>query len=176
MVARVTTAEAALRTLPAIGAWRSVVVAFSAFPERLGDVVSPSSVGQLPREDALAFTTLAARGVDRELVYGDYAVGTPFYADIPWAPIPALRYASGEHWFVHRGATKANRSAQYVALAADLVSAGHFAGSGTSRGDQYFSDVASGVDGPGNPTTYVRAGTSRHLACVLDRLATLGVP
>lgn len=176
LVARVTTAEAALRSAPNLGAWRNVILALSAFPESVGDVVPPSTVGQLPREDALAFTTVMQRGPVREPIYADYALGTPVYADIPWAPIPALRYASGEHWFIHRGATKANRSAQYVALAGELVASPHFAGAAASRGDQYFSDVAAGVDGPGNPTTYVRAGTSRHLACVLDRLATLGEP
>lgn len=175
-VARVTTAEAALRAVPAIADWRSVVVAFSAFPESIGDLVAPSSVGQLLREDAQAFATLIARGPARDLVYSDFAIGTPFYADIPWAPIPAIRYAADAYWFVHRGATKANRSPQYVALAADIVHAGHYAGATASGGDRYLSDVATGHDGPGNPTTYVRCGTSRHLACVLDRLATLGVP
>lgn len=176
LVARVTTAEAALRSVPNLPAWRNVVLALSAFPESLGDVVPAGSVMALPREDALAFTTLVGRGAALVPIYADYAIGTPFYADIPWAPIPALRYAAGEFWHIHRGATKANRSAQYVALCSGLTAAGHFAGAGASRGDQYLSAVAAGHDGPGNPMTYVRAGTSRHLACVLDRLATLGAP
>lgn len=176
LVARVTTGEAALRSVPNLAAWRNVVLALSAFPESLGDVVPAGTTMALPREDALAFATVLQRGPARPPIYGDYAIGTPFYADIPWAPIPALRYAESDYWHIHRGATKTNRSAQYTALCSGLVSAPHYAGAGASRGDQYFNDVANGADGPGNPMTYVRAGTSRHLACVLDRLANLGVP
>lgn len=176
LVARVTSSEAALRAIPTILAWRNVIVSFSAFPDRLADVAPSGAVTQLTREDALAFATLLARSPLRQLIFGDYGVGVPFYADIPWAPIPSIKYASADSWFIHRGATKANRSAQYVALATAVVGSAQFAGSGASSGDAYLSAVASGHAGPGNPTTYVRVATSRHMACVLDRLATLGVP
>jgi hypothetical protein len=176
VVARVTTAEAALRSVPRTATWRNVILAFSAFPDSVGLLVPASTIGRLPRDDAVAFTVLSRRGPAREPIFADYAIGTPLYVNIPWAPIPAVRYTSGQHWFIHRGATKVNRSAQYVSLATDLVASPHFAGAGSSRGDLYFSDVAAGVDGPGNPTTYVRAGTARHLVCVLERLSTLGEP
>lgn len=131
---------------------------------------------QIIREDAVAFATLMTRQPEREPNYADYTVGVPFYADIPWAPIPSIRYAHGASWMIHRGATKNNRSAQYIQLATDVVGAAYFAGSAASAGDQYLAAVASGHDGPGNPMTYVRAATSRHLACVQERLSTLGVP
>ena len=176
IASRVTTIESAMDTVPNLGAWRNLIVAYSAFPESLTDVAAASTVAQLSRDDALAFAMLLSRAPFRTPNYSDYGIGTPFYADIPWAPIPAIRYASGSSWYVHRGATKTHRSAQYVQLSRDLVGSAHYAGSRASRGDAYFSDVATGADGPGNPMTYVRAGTSRHIACVLDRLAMLGVP
>ncbi len=175
-VARVTAAEAGLRVLPHLADWRNLACVFSAFPESLNDVAAKSTVTAISRDDAVSYAALLSRSPERVPLYGDYAVGTPFYVDIPWAPIPAIRYAAGLNWMIHRGATKNDRSAQYVSLSTDVSTAAHFAGAGVSAGDQYFSDVAAGLDGPGNPTTFVRAATSRHLACVLDRLATLGVP
>jgi len=176
VAARVATAAAALGVTPYSDRWRNLVVAFSAFPENLNEVAAKNAVTPLTREDASAYAVLISRQPARVPIYGDYAVGVPFYADVPWAPIPSIRYTEAASWLVHRGATKQNRSAQYVQLATDVVAAPYFAGSAFSPGDRYLSDVATGHDGPGNPMTYVRAATSRHLACVLDRLATLGVP
>jgi hypothetical protein len=176
VVARVTTAEAALRVLPYMQAWRNLILTFSAFPETMDGIAPKSSVTAVDREDAIAFATLISRNPDREPVFGDYAVGVPFYSDMPWTPIPSIRYTEDRYWMIHRGATKANRSAQYVGLAQDIVSAPYFSGRHFSAGDEYFDDVATGSVGPGNPMTYVRANTSHHLAAVLHRLATLGVP
>lgn len=176
IVARVTTAEAALRVVPYLNVWRNVICGFSAFPESLGDVAPPGAITPIVREDAAAWTAVASRNPPRLPIFADYAIGNPFYADVPWAPIPSIRYAYSDSWIIHRGATKQNRSAQYRQLTSNLVAASHFAGSAFSPGDEYFADVAAGSVGPGNPMTYVRAGTSRHLACVLDRLATIGVP
>ena len=174
--AMVATCESALRVIPNLPSWRNVITAFSAFPESVGDVAATGAVTQVVREDALAYAAIVSRGPSRDLVYADYTVGTPIYADIPWAPIPSIRYADGQWWNVHRGVTKSDRSRQYEKLALDVVASASYAGPSFSAGDQYLSDVAAGRDGPGNPMTYVRAATSRHMACVLDRLATLGVP
>ena len=176
VVARVATAEAGLRVVPNIGAWRNLVCAFSAFPENLSEVAPINNVSQILREDAIAFATLLSRQPERDPVYADYCVGFPFYIDSPWIPIPAIRYAVDDSWMVHRGSSRQNRSTQYVQLASDVVQAPYFAGAGFSPGDRYLADVAVGSDGPGNPMTYVRAATSRHIACVLDRLANHGVP
>ena len=174
--ASVTTAEAALRTLPKLTHWRNVIVAFSAFPQVLGEVVAAGTTVPIPRDDAAAFASLAGRSPDLALVYADYAIGTPFYQEMPWSPVPAIRYASGPYWYVHRGTSRANRSPQYRQLAQALSAAPHFAAGTLTPGDHYIQGVASGASGPGNPTTYVTAGTSRHLGCVIDRLATLGEP
>ncbi|MQA35940.1 beta family protein [Modestobacter roseus] len=173
---RIATAESALRSVPNLTGWRSCTVAFSAFPESVGDVVQKNSVVQVARNDAQAYRALVARGPGRELTYGDYAVGVPTYADIAWSPIPSIRYTTDDTWAVHRAESRTNPSPQYVALAGDLVREPYFRGSGYSSGDAYLEAVASGVDGPGNATTYLRSAISHHLAVVLDRLATHGVP
>lgn len=176
VVSRVASAEAALSVLPWRDRWRNLVVAFSAFPEGLGDVAAKGATTPIARDDALAFTAMLGRFPKRVPVYGDYGIGTPFYNDIPWAPIPAIRYTDADQWQIVRGTSRHDRNAQYVALAAEVCGSAYFSGPGFSPGDQYLADVASGSGGPGNPMTYVRAGTSRHLAVVLDRLASLGVP
>jgi hypothetical protein len=176
LASRVITAEAALRVVPNIGSWRNFAVSFSAFPESVGQVAARNAITQISRDDALAFTALVGRGPERTPIFSDYAVGVPFYADVRWMPIPSIKYASGESWFVHRGATKDNRNSQYVQLATNVVGSAEYAGASASDGDAYFEAVAHGHVGPGNPMTYVRAATSRHLACVLNRLAMLGVP
>jgi hypothetical protein len=173
---RVTTAEAGLRVLPHVNAWRNLVTTFSAFPDDLGSVAAKGVVTPIARDDAAAYATLVARGPERIPVFSDHGVGTPFYVDAPWAPIPSIRYAVPGNWMVHRGVSKANRSAQYLQLAGDVASSADFSGRHFSAGDEYIDDVATGVGGPGNPMTFVRAATSRHFACVLDLLARTGAP
>ena len=176
VAARVAAAEAALRVVPWLMQWRNVVCAFSAFPSDVGSIAPHASVTRVSRDDALAFVALTQRGPERVPTYSDYAIGTPYYVDAPWTPIPSIKYTTNDGWMIHRGATRQNRNAQYVELAQEVVGAAYFRGPAFSAGDQYLRDVAAQVVGPGNPTTYVRMATSHHLACVADRLARIGEP
>ncbi|WP_158607645.1 beta family protein [Flexivirga caeni] len=155
--------------------WRTIVVAFSAFPEAIGNVVPKNTVVAIPRIDAAAFTAVR-RAAKLPLVYGDYAIGVPTYSDVAFTPIPNIRYASDAEWYIHRGRERANPSPQYRALARALVAAPYYSGAAFSPGDQQINDVATETSGPGNATTHLRAGMSRHLHLVLSRLASLGVP
>lgn len=174
--ARVIAAEAALSVVPTPTAWRNVVVAFSAFPGSVMDVAPTTSVATVDREDALAFAQLVAGALDRSPTYGDYALAAPDDADVTWPPVPVVSYAAGDRWHLHRADTRTNRRDQYVALCRDVVSSAHFAGADASPGDEYLADVAGGRVDPGGSLDYAQASTSRHLACVLERLARLGVP
>lgn len=169
-------AGAALATLPYVEQWRNLSAAFSGFPELVSDHVSPSSVGSIPRSDASAFNHLASRFSERPLTFADYGVGVPTYAEAKWSPIPNIRYAVAGKWVVHRAATKLDPSPQYIQLAKNLASAPYFSGAGFSPGDTYISAVASGVDGPGNAGSYLKAAMSRHFHVVLDALANHGAP
>lgn len=170
------TASSALAAVPHQDDWRNVVIAFSGFPETVGGMVGKSVVGSIPRADAAAFRHLRGRWAGRELLFADYAVGVPTYADIAFSPIPNIRYAVQGEWHVHRAASRANPSPQYVALAKDVVAAAYFSGAGYSPGDAYIAAVASGADGPGNAESYLKAAMSRHFHVVLDSLATRGEP
>lgn len=167
---------AALALVPNVPNWRNIVTAFSAFPAVVGDVVATSTVGSIPRVDSAAYTHLASRWTQRELIYADYGVGVPTYADVPFSPVPNIRYAVAGEWVVHRAATRRDPSPQYVQPARDVAGAHYFSGPGFSPGDQYIDDVANGVDGPGNAGSYLRAAMSRHFYVVLDSLATHGAP
>lgn len=172
---RAAIADQCLQKLPHINDWRSVVVAFSAFPAAVSELVPTSSVRAIPRTDAAAF--LATRvGAGRNLVFGDYTIGVPTYASVPFAPIPNIRYASDDTWIVHRAKERKDPSTQYRALARDLVAAPYYSGPAFSPGDKQIEDVATGVSGPGNAMSHLRAGISRHVHVVLERLATLGEP
>ncbi|QHC67413.1 hypothetical protein GSU68_13125 [Rathayibacter sp. VKM Ac-2759] len=164
----------AIRELPETG-WRSIVVSFSAFPPAVGEVVPKGTVVALPRTDAAAFVALR-RSTDLELVYSDYAIGVPTYAAAAFTPIPNMKYASDNEWFVHRGTERRNPAPQYRALARAIVAATYYSGTAFSPGDQQISDVATETSGPGNATTHLRIAMSRHLHVVLSRLATLGAP
>lgn len=168
-------ADQCLRRLPDLDQWRTVVVAFSGFPIPLSNVVPPSSVRAVPRTDAAAFTA-TKRLASRPVVFADYTLGSPNYDSVPFTPIPNIRYASGPEWIIHRAKERKGPGPQFRALAADIVAAAYFSGATFSPGDQQINDVATGVGGPGNPTTHLRAGISRHVHVVLERLATLGEP
>ena len=170
------TAGSVLGTVPHIDSWRNVVVAFSGFPETVGSMVEKSSIGSIPRTDAAAFRHLTGRWSGRDLLFGDFAVGVPTYADVAFSPIPNIRYALDGEWRVHRAASRSNPSPQYRDLASDLASATYFAGAAFSPGDAYIAAVASAADGPGNAESYLRAAMSRHFHVVLDSLATHGAP
>lgn len=174
-VVRAAVAEQCVSSLPTVSQWRTVVIAFSGFPTPLSDVVPKSSVRAVPRSDAGAFT-LARRRASRPVVFADYTLGTPTYEGVPFTPIPNIRYASGSEWIIHRAEERKGPAEQFRKLARDIVSADYFSGATFSPGDAQIADVASGVAGPGNPTTHLRAGISRHLHVVLERLATLGEP
>ncbi|WP_396932165.1 hypothetical protein [Mycolicibacterium sp.] len=165
-----------LATLPHLNDWRNVVVAFSAFPAAVGDLVPRNTVGSIPRADAAAFAHLTSGWQGRELAYADYAVGVPTYADLPFSPIPNIRYAIAGGWKVHRANERRNPNPQYIGLARDVAAAAYFGGPTFSAGDAYIASVASGSGGPGNASSYLRAAMSRHFHVVLDSLATRGVP
>lgn len=155
--------------------WLSVVLSFSAFPPELGKVAATDTVTAISRDDAKSFATVQ-NSTGLNLVYADYAVGTPLYGGAPFAPIPNIRYAANSHWKIHRGKQRKNPSQQYRDLANDIINATYYDGPQFSPGDKQISEVASQVSGPGNATTHLRAATSRHLHLVLSRLASLGVP
>lgn len=168
--------SAVLGNLPYVNEWRTIVVAFSAFPPAVGDVVATNTVGSIPRTDAASFTQLVSNWTGRQLNFADYGVGVPTYADLPFAPIPNIRYAIPGEWKVHRANARRNPSPQYVMLAQNLAAADYFAGADFSPGDAYIAAVANGSDGPGNAASYLRAAMSRHFHVVLDSLATTGAP
>lgn len=169
-------AASALNAIPHLAEWRSLVVAFSAFPALVGEVAARNSVVAIPRSDASAFRALVSKWRQRVLTFADYGVGVPTYSDTPWAPIPNIRYATDNSWVIHRANEKRNPSPQYIQLATQVVASPEYRGPNFSEGDKFLNDVAAGVGGPGNAGSYLRVAMSHHFAVVLDSLATSGAP
>lgn len=176
VAARVATAETAMSVVPYLTDWRNFVVAFSAFPDQVGAQMGKDTVHDFSRADRRTYLSLLSRGVARTPVYADFGVGLPTYADVAFSPIPNIKYTDVSEWHVHRGKERTNPSPQYVSLAQAVAAAPYFRGAGFSSGDNYLAAVATGGDGPGNATTYLRAAMSHHIHHVLDRLATHGEP
>lgn len=169
-------ASQCLGTLSNVGQWRSVVVAFSAFPPSVADFVPKNGVGAIPRTDAGAFALLRRSFNVRGIIFADYTVGVPTYSSVNFSPIPNIRYAYQENWIIHRGFQRKDPSTQYRTLAKQITSSSYYSGPAFSPGDQQIQDVATEASGPGNATTHLRVAISRHVHVVLERLATLGEP
>lgn len=175
---RIATIESARRGLPYESDWRSLVVAFSAFPTQMGDVVAKNATSLVPRHDREAYLSVVARNIGggRDVTYADFAIGQPTYADVRFRAIPNIKYTGVTDWHIHRADSVQDPSPQYISLAQDLAASPYFRGASFSAGDDYLANVASGRDGPGNATSYVHVAVSHHLNHVIDRLATHGEP
>src|SRR5699024_4816903 len=162
--------ESAIKVIPTVGSWRSFVLVFSAFPDNLGNKMGKGTVSSFDRADRDAYLSLTSRGLPRPTTYGDFGIGLPTYPDpdAAWSPIPNIKYTDVDQWQVHRSFSKKDPSPQYVQLTKDLVAAPYFRGAGFSAGDNYIASVANGTSsGPGNATTYLRAGMAHHIQHVL---------
>jgi hypothetical protein len=173
-----------LRGVTGIGAWRSVTFAAGAFPPSL-DAIPSSSTALVPRDDAAAWRSLVARPLPRVPDFGDYAVQHPgLPANVGFGPAPQIRYALADDWRIHKGRKTDRRGhAQFFDHCAALVAAGEASPARLSFGDDYVARAAASAPagaraavGTGNATTWRTVGTSHHMALVIDRLSSLGVP
>lgn len=161
--------------------WRSITLASGAFPENLSGL--PLGRSTVSRADAQLWRRVAPV-VSVELGYGDYAIAHPALGGgVPFAPPPQLRYTSTDQWVVMRGRRGDPRgNAQFYDLCAQLVATADYSGATLSWGDDYIDQAARSastsppVVGPGSGKTWREVGTSHHLAYVVSRLTSAGVP
>lgn len=177
-------ARSLVRNVVHLPDWRTLTLASGAFPTDLSQVPA-QTIGTLPRFDATIWTSVTSRPLNRKPDFGDYAVQHPQLATgVPFAPAPQLRYTIDGDWLIYKGSKRNPRgSQQFYDHCAHLVGSGNYSGAGFSFGDEYIDGAAASapsgatpVVGPGNPTTWRQVGTSHHLAFIVDRLASLGVP
>lgn len=176
------TALSAAGVLAGLGDWREpglLVFAAGAFPTTLGGI--PNRFGtRLPRAEWEAYELLLSRLTDaRRPIFGDYGVTHPdledFDASRAGGSVPvAGRYTAPDAWLIWKeGRIRDVTNNGYHDVANWLVRQPEYSGDGYSWGDSFFKACADRRTSPGNAETWRKAGTSHHLALVID--AMLGI-
>jgi hypothetical protein len=160
----------------ALGPWRSVTLASGAFPQSITRLPL-GAVTSLPRYDAQFFGQVAGANPALQPDYGDYGINHPsIQPPVPRGPKPNLRYADGLVWQVHREDTLRPGNESFYTVCENVVRAGYWVGPAYCAGDAEIERCSRNIGGPGTATQWLAFGGSHHIAHVIDRLATLGVP
>lgn len=169
--------------VPGIIKWRTFTVISGIFPKDLSEY----SVDLHPLERLdwkYWLNQVQSNSLARNPSFGDYTIQHPIYTEpSPGAnPSASIRYTAKEKWLIMRGlalrgeikGVKSPGHAQYPLLARLLTEQPEFFGANFSYGDQYIAEIADiKTKKTGNPRTWLRAGISHHLACVVSQLANL---
>ncbi len=160
------------------GPWRSVTVASGAFPESISSL-QPSGTTPVHRYDADFFDSVVADCPPVIPDFGDYGIWHPgIPADLPYRPLPNLRYTYEREWQVYRERRLLPGNESFYTLCGRVVSSGHWPSTGAnySAGDAEIHRCSQRIPGPGAATQWLRWGASHHFAHIVERLTTLGVP
>lgn len=168
--------RAALRWAAGHRPWRSVAVVSGAFPASISNLPTGRATA-LPRCDAEVFDILMGGERPIDFDYGDYVVAHPSMPAGGRAPLPNLRYTVDRNWMVYRERKVRPGNESFFTLCQRLVATpAHWAGRRYSWGDREIDEKAAEHGGAGRALEWRAYGTSHHVAHVVDRLATLGVP
>jgi hypothetical protein len=165
--------------IPTKDKWRRIVLAAASFPEDLSDVDAATTT-TLPRREWDLWKTLQKRQSvlpRQDLIFGDYGITHPVIKDLDPRTMrmsASIRYTTPENWLVLKGRNVRQYGFdQYFELSKSLVRRPEYFGRDFSWGDQYISDCADGMTGPGNATTWRKVGTNHHLTMVAEQVANL---
>lgn len=169
-----------LATFPLIHQWRSVTIAAAGFPESLTGL--QPGMHSIPRADYHLWASVSWRA-SRVPAFGDYAIAGTTLPDIDPRMMKSscnIRYTTTDTWLVARGLGTRNAAAggfgQFVGLAQQIVARTEYSGQGYSAGDRLIDNVARGIAGTGNLTTWRQAGTNRHITFTVRQLSNPPAP
>lgn len=172
-------ARSVFSMIPTKDKWRRMVLVAASFPEDLSDVDAETTT-TLPRREWDLWRTLQKRPSllpRQDVIFGDYGIAHPVTKELDPRTMrmsASIRYTTPKNWLVMKGRNVRQYGFdQYFDLCKALVKRPEYQGGGFSWGDQYISDCAEGVSGPGNATTWRRVGTSHHLTLVAREIANL---
>lgn len=158
------------------GPWRSVTLLSGAFPVSISQLPTGRAT-PLRRWDAELYNQVVGQHPALVPDFGDYGPASPVMpTDVPFAPLPNLRYAAQDSWQVYREQRALPGNDSFYTLCGRVVQSNHWFGAPYSWGDGEIDRCSRSIPGPGAPTEWRSYGTSHHLAHVLDRLATTGAP
>jgi Beta protein len=166
-----------VRSIPQLQAWRSFVLAATAFPEDLIGL-PPSSISFITRLEWIAWRTLIGRSrVPRLPAFGDYVIANPQLSEVDpriMRPSASIRYTTDDAWLIMKGRNLRDYGyAEFYDVCRELVGRPEYSGPGFSWGDRYIDECANQRVGTGNLTTWRKVGTSHHLAVVTRQIASL---
>ncbi|MEV6488819.1 beta family protein [Actinoplanes sp. NPDC051633] len=147
--------------------WHSITLASGAMPASISDLPTNTAT-PVRRWDLLLWQRVRELG----LQYGDYGIAHPRMTRGGWRPMPNLRYAHDEAWWIYRWTMENNDNTAIYRLCEALVAADHWPSQGQaySWGDAEIAQRAAGLGGPGNATSWRAWATSHHVAHVVDQL------
>lgn len=158
------------------GTWRSITLASGAFPRTISNFALGLAT-RLDRFDAMLFTRVIQANPVVIPYFGDYSINYPIFGPTPpRSPNPNLRYTDGLQWQIEREARLLPGNDSFYTLCQRVVQSGYWTGSAYSAGDAEIERCSQGIRSPGSATSWLAFGGSHHMAHVVDRLATLGVP
>jgi hypothetical protein len=165
-----------LALLPSGAEYRSICVAGSSASKDVTSI-GRDTVGTIYRNELKLWARLLTDvPACADLVYGDYGIVHPDFADnIPCGGTVncKIRYTAGDKIIVFRGHVRRGDALQTHALAANVVAHPAYRGPGFSDGDAYIDDCAAYRDGPGNPATWVFVDLNHHYVYVAQQIERL---
>jgi hypothetical protein len=147
--------------------WRSLSIGAASFPPSLKEY--GEGAYRFPRMEWEAWLALAT---DRSLGFADYGMrdaAPPVEGGV--APIPNIRYADGDEWFVLKA--KAADNALYADLALLLTRSSAWQGASHCGGCAAIERCAHGDRGR-TAEQAIQFGMTHHLTCVTQQLASSG--
>ncbi len=169
-------AVAFISVIPHVEAWRSLIFAATAFPQRISDEVDSNSIGLLPRSEWKIWRSLQKRNLPRKPTFADYIVDNPDAAldFIPGMQVPVtLRYTTEEDWLILKGGTIQNPgNEQFYDLCKQLTQRPEFKGEHYSWGDEAIYRRSHEQEGPGNPQIWRKIAVNHHMTLVTRQLSS----
>lgn len=151
-----------------------VVLVGGSFPRDMRSIPAHSS-RKIERCNYVLWLSLRKEVGISNLCFGDYGIQHPVYYPTPDRPRVSanIRYTTSEEFVVYRGeAISKDKPGQYPSMAQMLMDDPTvYEADISTRGDDYVAKVVGGrTDGPGSPTTWLRAGFSRYLAMIAHQM------
>jgi hypothetical protein len=167
----------AIRSIPDVNDYRSLTLLSGAFPINLADVTP--GLGLIPRADWDLWLQVRTRARSRIPAFGDYTATHPDQQEMDpriMQMSASIRYATESHWLIARGRSvrspRFGGFSQFNDLARLLTQQPQFTGHRFSWASDFIEACAAG--GPtGNPATWRKVATNRHMVLVVHQIANL---
>ncbi|MDR6942731.1 beta family protein [Mucilaginibacter pocheonensis] len=170
----ISSADALLRHI-SLGDYLAIILAAGSFVKDLS-LIPPDSVESLIRYEWDMWNEITSDDTMAEfLSYSDYATRYPIYDDSvqSFPGSSSIRYTSKSHFVILRGHVPGNHPdgmGQYHDKCNLLIGLSVYDGAAFSAADSLINDCAAKVINSGNPETWVKISTARHIEKIVSLL------